>query len=74
MPEPRDPVTPNEWQEAVDMAEFLLLMESAKMYGLVSFETVIHPKRCCHILALGMKHGYQPKSESELVKKFLVPA
>jgi hypothetical protein len=70
----RDPITPEEWQEAVDMAEFLLLLESAKMYGLISFESKISPKRCCQIIERGAAKGYTPASESALIRRFLVPA
>jgi hypothetical protein len=31
----RDPETADEWQEAVDIAEFWLLIDSARQYGLV---------------------------------------
>lgn len=34
--EPRDPVTPVQWQEAVDAAEALLRLDSARQYGLVT--------------------------------------
>jgi len=70
----RDPVTPAEWQEAVDMAEFLLLLESAKMYGLISFETKISAKRCCQVIEIGAAKGYRPASENDLIRRFLVPA
>jgi hypothetical protein len=71
---PRDPITSTEWQEAVDLAEFFLLLESAKMYGLITCETVISPKRCCEILHRGALAGFMPASESELIRRFLVPA
>ncbi len=70
----RDPITSTEWQEAVNMAEFLLLLESAKMYGLIEFDTPIDRKRCCKIIALGAGLGYTPASEPDLIKQFLVPA
>jgi hypothetical protein len=30
---PRDPQSPEEWQQAVDVAQFLLDLESCRMYG-----------------------------------------
>lgn len=33
---PKDPRTPREWQEAVDLAEFWILLDSARQYGLAA--------------------------------------
>lgn len=32
----QDPQTPEEWQEAVNAAEFYTLVESARLYGLIT--------------------------------------
>lgn len=37
----RDPLTPEEWQEAADLAELMLHIDSARQYGLI--ETDIRP-------------------------------
>jgi hypothetical protein len=74
MPDAHNPNTAEKWQEIVNMAEFLLLLHSAREFGLITITTVIDPKRCCEILALGATLGFKPDSRPELIKQFLVPA
>lgn len=56
-----DPQTPKEWQEAVDSANFLLMLDSARMYGLVEGGPEIDEDRCEEILKRGKSLGYTPK-------------
>jgi hypothetical protein len=56
----RDPVTREEWQEAVDQARFYLLLDSARQYGLVTGGPDVDVDRCVEILALGLKQGITP--------------
>lgn len=60
MPTPRNPRTPQEWQEAVDAADILLGLEAARLYGLVTGGPVIDVERCDEILRRGRLRGYVP--------------
>jgi hypothetical protein len=55
-----DPSTPEEWQEAVDIAQGALTVHDAKAYGLIRGGPDINVERCAEILRLGEKLGYQP--------------
>ena len=66
----RDPKTPAEWQDAVDAAEFCLLLDSARQYGLIEGGPVIHADRCAEILKRGKRKGYFPASAEQLLDKF----
>jgi hypothetical protein len=63
----RNPETPAEWQEAVDAAELMLLIQSAEMYGLIETDIQVDRARCEYILRNGTKLGYRP--DPHLVKK-----
>ena len=55
-----DPTTPTEWQEAVDLAEFYVCLDSAAKYGLVTGGPQINLERCEQILRDGRALGYRP--------------
>ncbi len=55
-----NPKSPEEWQVAVDMAEFLLYLASARQYGLVDGGPVANIKRCEDILHEGARRGFKP--------------
>ena len=57
----KDPKTPEEWQEAVNLAETLLLVDSARQYGLITGGPVIDINRCEFILRCGRQRGYRPE-------------
>jgi hypothetical protein len=63
-----------DWQEIVDNAQFLLLIQSARDCGLIANGPEIDEKRCEYILKLGADLGYNPHSTPELVKKYLLVA
>ena len=62
----RDPKNSIEWQEAVDTAELMLLLDSAICYGLVTGPKV-DVMRCSEILRRGAKLGFRPKPHAELL-------
>lgn len=59
-PKPRNPQTPEQWQEAVDLAEFMLHLDAARKYGLLTGGPEINVDRCQEMLALGKRQGYTP--------------
>jgi hypothetical protein len=54
---PRDPETPEEWQEAADLAELWLLVESARLYGLVTGGPAVDVARCEDLLRRAAERG-----------------
>jgi len=60
MSEAQDPQTPEQWQEAVDHAEALLLIHSARAYGFIKGGPEIDVDRCDAILTRGAALGVQP--------------
>jgi hypothetical protein len=60
------PETPAEWQEAVNAAEFMLLLDSARQYGLVSGGPEGDLERCRDMLKRGADLGYTPTVVTEL--------
>jgi hypothetical protein len=61
----RDPQTPEEWQDAVDTADFLLLLDAARQYGLVEGGPGVDVERCADILARGAAIGVIPRGTSQ---------
>lgn len=49
-----------EWQIAVDAAEAMLLLDSARQYGLVTGGLFVDVDRCVDLLARGHAAGYVP--------------
>lgn len=66
-----DPTTPDEWQEAVDGAEFMLLVESARLYGLIETDMVVDVGRCDELLRRGKDRGHKPAPLDELVAAWI---
>jgi hypothetical protein len=69
----RDPETPDEWQEAVNAAEFLTGLDSARQYGLITGGPRIDLQRCEEILRRGETLGYTPASLDTLISTFVKP-
>jgi hypothetical protein len=69
---PRDPHTPEEWQEAVNMAEFLLALDSCKQYGLIEGGPTVKFERALKIIERGRARGVVPAPLEELLKMYLV--
>jgi hypothetical protein len=55
----RDPQTRAEWQAAVDAAAFWLLIDDARLYGLVT-GPVVDRERCFDLIARGRAFGVEP--------------
>jgi len=60
---PRKPGTVEEWQAAVDAAEALLALESARQYGLVTGGPEIDLERCEEIIREGARRGVTPAAD-----------
>lgn len=57
-----DPQTPEQWQEAIDAADFLILVDAAVQYGLVEMGGggAVNVDRCLDILLRGAEMGIYP--------------
>ena len=51
-----------EWQEAVDLANFYLLLDSCRQYGSVTGGPKINVDRCVEIIQEGKKRGISPSN------------
>ena len=60
-PLPRDPRTRREWQEAVDCAHELLVLDSARQYGLITGGPEANVDRCLEIIDKAARKGIRPK-------------
>jgi predicted ABC-type transport system involved in lysophospholipase L1 biosynthesis ATPase subunit len=60
-----EPTSASEWQEAVDLADVLLRVDSAEQYGLILVTgTQIDVERCERILDAGKRLGYMPRPDA----------
>jgi hypothetical protein len=57
-----DPQTPDEWQTAVDGADFLLLIDSVRQYGLIEGGPEANVDRCVEILERSTDLGIFPSA------------
>jgi hypothetical protein len=64
----RNPRTHEEWQHAVNTAEALIVLDSARQYGLVTGGPKINVKRCTEILSLGKTRGI--RAAPDAIEKF----
>jgi len=62
-----DPTTDAEWQEAVDLAELWLLVDSVRLYGLVAGGPDVDVARCEEILRAGADRGITPRPDAQLL-------
>lgn len=60
----RDPRTREEWQEAVDEAEFYLRLAASVAYGLVEYSGEVNVRRCEEIIARGRAAGVYPAPDA----------
>ena len=65
----RDPQTTEEWQDAVDAAQALLEIDSAKQYGLITGGPDADVQRCEEILLYGKAQGIYPRDDC--VQRFI---
>lgn len=63
------PTTPEEWQFAVDAAEALLQIDSARQYGLIEGGPVVVVERCVALLERGKQLGHVPAADA--VERFV---
>jgi hypothetical protein len=56
----KTPKTRHQWQIAVDAAEFLLQLDSARKYGLITGGPEANVERCVWILEEGARMGVKP--------------
>jgi hypothetical protein len=66
--DPRDPNNEQEWQGAVNAAEFFLALESARLYGLVEHDFRLDTARCEDILRRGKDRGFVPAPIEDLCR------
>lgn len=59
-----EPKSEQEWQDAVDTAHVMLLIDSATKYGLVRGGPKIDVARCEDVLARGKALGYEPAEDA----------
>lgn len=60
----KDPRTPAEWQEAVDLALAYRSIHDAKLYGLITGGPQIDVARCNEILDRGRRRGVHPTPDA----------
>lgn len=67
---PRNPKTPEEWQNAVDAADALLKIDSARTYGLVTGGPEVGAGRCRELIHKAEElHDIEPREDA--VERFL---
>ena len=59
----RMPRTEAEWREATVLAEALLVLDSARQYGLLAGGPVINVDRCVAIVDEGARRGCRPTDD-----------
>jgi hypothetical protein len=57
-----NPITPKEWQDAVDAAHACLALDAARQYGLAEGGAAVDVDRCVEILERGAELGITPGS------------
>jgi hypothetical protein len=68
---PEDPTTAAEWQEAADLADFLLCVDSARQFGLVEGGPMAKIERCKAILKRAAKRGIHPRKDEETLCRLI---
>ena len=68
-PDRVDPVTPQEWQSAVDAAEASLLLDAARTYGAVTGGPEVDVQRGEQLLVEGAERGFTPTVDA--IERFL---
>lgn len=64
-----EPETDEQWQEAVDLAEACIMLDSAIKYGLVTGGPRINVDRCQELLDRGKVRGTFPRQDA--VERFI---
>ena len=58
------PKTSEEWRDAVDMADALLMLASCRMYGVVDGGPKINLTRCEELVEQGKARGIKPRPDA----------
>jgi len=66
-----EPETPEQWQEVVNAARFLLDLESSRQYGLITGGPIVHAERAAELLERGRQLGFCPDPFDKLVERYL---
>lgn len=68
----RDPSGPAEWQEAVDLANCMLTVDAARLYGLIETDLVVDVERCEDILRRARRHNIcRPRDAAVVFRELL---
>jgi hypothetical protein len=59
-----DPTTPEQWQHAVDLADWYMHVDAARAYGLIRTEMQIDVERCHQLLDRGAARGITPSKDA----------
>lgn len=60
----KSPKTSGEWQDAVDAAHVLLLVDSARQYGLITGGPKVNVERAVQLLRHGKQRGIHPRPDA----------
>ena len=55
-----NPRTPEQWQEAADLAQGFLEIDACKQFGLLTGGPVVNIERCHRILKMARRRGVRP--------------
>lgn len=68
----KSPKSDQEWQQAVNLAQFALLLDATRQYGLLTGGPTINVARCETLLRRGARRGIVPLAEAidELIEAF----
>ena len=69
MSETGDPQTPEEWQEAADLAEFHLMIHATQRHGLTGGPK-INARRCRELLKRAVRMKIHPAPLKTLVERY----
>lgn len=58
------PVTTQHWQDAVDAAHMLTMLEHARVFGLLNDDSTVNVERCAEIIEDGKTRGIRPRAEA----------
>jgi len=59
-PNPREPKSKREWQEAADLALFWLKVDDLRSYGVLRGGPVVNAEQCERIIAAAARRGIHP--------------
>lgn len=69
----REPRAPQEWQDCLDKIALLMLIDSARQYGLISGGPLAKVDRCLRLMRKGERLGYHARPTDELLREAFGP-